>query len=29
MAKFVAASSRDFRGGGKAYNKKVIENFEI
>jgi methylase of polypeptide subunit release factors len=27
MEKFVAMSSRDFRGGWKAYNKKVIENF--
>jgi hypothetical protein len=22
-------SSRDFRGGWKAYNKKIIENYEI
>jgi hypothetical protein len=29
MQTFVAMSSRDFRGGWKAYNKKVIENFEI
>ncbi|MBI5404217.1 MAG: N-6 DNA methylase [Ignavibacteriae bacterium] len=29
MEKFIEASSRDFRGGWKAYNKKVIENFEI
>ncbi|MDR2840008.1 MAG: N-6 DNA methylase [Paludibacter sp.] len=29
MEKFVAMSSRDFRGGWKAYNKKIIENFEI
>jgi type I restriction-modification system DNA methylase subunit len=29
MDKFVSMSSRDFRGGWKAYNKKVIENFEI
>lgn len=29
MAKFVAMSSRDFRGGWKAYNKKIIENFEV
>ncbi|MDR1006403.1 MAG: N-6 DNA methylase [Bacteroidales bacterium] len=29
MAKFVEMSSRDFRGGWKAYNKKVIENFEL
>ncbi|GHT17218.1 DNA methyltransferase [Bacteroidia bacterium] len=29
MESFVAMSSRDFRGGWKAYNKKVIENFEV
>lgn len=29
MDKFVSMSSRDFRGGWKAYNKKIIENFEI
>jgi predicted RNA methylase len=29
MERFVAMSSRDFRGGWKAYNKKVIENFEV
>jgi adenine-specific DNA-methyltransferase len=29
MKDFVAVSSRDFRGGYKAYNKKVIENFVI
>jgi len=29
MQAFVSASSRDFRGGWKAYNKKIIENFEI
>jgi adenine-specific DNA-methyltransferase len=29
MRKFVEVSSRDFRGGWKAYNKKVIENFII
>jgi len=29
MDKFVSMSSRDFRGGWKAYNKKVIENFEV
>ena len=29
MDKFVSISSRDFRGGWKAYNKKIIENFEI
>jgi hypothetical protein len=29
MKNFVAMSSRDFRGGWKAYNKKIIENFEI
>jgi len=29
MDKFISMSSRDFRGGWKAYNKKIIENFEI
>jgi hypothetical protein len=29
MKKFVSMSSRDFRGGWKAYNKKIIENFEV
>lgn len=29
MDKFVSISSRDFRGGWKAYNKKIIENFEV
>ena len=29
MNKFVSMSSRDFRGGWKAYNKKIIENFEV
>jgi type I restriction-modification system DNA methylase subunit len=29
MNKFVSMSSRDFRGGWKAYNKKIVENFEI
>jgi methylase of polypeptide subunit release factors len=29
MARFIAASSRDFRGGWKAYNKKTLERFEI
>jgi len=29
MQEFVTASSRDFRGGWKAYNKKIIENFEV
>jgi len=29
MQKFVEISSRDFRGGWKAYNKKVIENYII
>jgi methylase of polypeptide subunit release factors len=29
MAKFIAMSSRDFRGGWKAYNKKIVENFEV
>jgi hypothetical protein len=29
MDKFVSISSHDFRGGWKAYNKKIIENFEV
>lgn len=29
MEKFVSMSSRDFRGGWKAYNKKIIEHFEV
>jgi type I restriction-modification system DNA methylase subunit len=29
MNRFVSMSSRDFRGGWKAYNKKIIENFEL
>lgn len=29
MEKFVSTSGRDFRGGWKAYNKKIIEHFEI
>jgi methylase of polypeptide subunit release factors len=29
MENFVSSSSRDYRGGWKAYNKKIIENFEI
>lgn len=29
MDRFVSMSSRDFRGGWKAYNKKIIENFEV
>lgn len=29
MADFVSASSRDFRDGWKAYNKKIIDEFEI
>jgi methylase of polypeptide subunit release factors len=29
MEKFIAESSRDFRGGWKAYNKKVVENFIV
>ncbi len=29
MEKFIRVSSRDFRGGWKAYNKKVIEDFII
>jgi predicted RNA methylase len=29
MKDFVAISSRDFRGGYKAYNKKIIENFIV
>ncbi len=29
LADFIAVSSRDFRGGWKAYNKKVLEEFTI
>jgi hypothetical protein len=29
MENFVAMSSRDFRGGWKAYNKKVVEHYII
>jgi len=29
MNEFVSMSSRDFRNGWKAYNKKIIENFEV
>jgi adenine-specific DNA-methyltransferase len=29
MKDFIAVSSRDFRGGYKAYNKKIVENFVI
>jgi hypothetical protein len=29
MQAFVSASSRDFRGGWKAYNKRIVENFEV
>jgi len=29
MDKFISMSSRDFRGGWKAYNKKIVENFEV
>jgi hypothetical protein len=29
MEEFVNMSCRDFRGGWKAYNKKIIENFEV
>ncbi|MDR0606712.1 MAG: hypothetical protein LBG80_20775 [Bacteroidales bacterium] len=29
MEQFISMSSRDFRGGWKAYNKKIIENFEV
>lgn len=29
MQKFIEISSRDFRGGWKAYNKKIIEEFVI
>ena len=29
MAQFVSASSRDFRNGWKAYNKKVVEDFIV
>lgn len=29
MADFIAVSSRDFRGGWKAYNKKILEEFTL
>ncbi|HNI46060.1 MAG TPA: hypothetical protein PK230_15255, partial [Chitinophagales bacterium] len=29
LANFIAVSSRDFRGGWKAYNKKTLEDFTI
>lgn len=29
MEEFIAISSRDFSGGWKAYNKKIVENFEV
>ena len=29
MQQFIAVSSRDFRGGWKAYNKKIVEEFWI
>lgn len=29
MEKFISTSSRNFRGGWKAYDKKLIENFEV
>ncbi|MFY7788747.1 MAG: Eco57I restriction-modification methylase domain-containing protein [Thermoflexibacteraceae bacterium] len=29
LAQFIAVSSRDFRGGWKAYNKKVLEEFTV
>lgn len=29
MQQFIAVSSRDFRGGWKAYNKKIVEQFEV
>ena len=29
MEQFVNMTGRDFRGGWKSYNKKIIENFEI
>jgi hypothetical protein len=29
MGKFIAISSRDYRGGWKAYNKKILEEFII
>ncbi|GAB4128188.1 MAG: hypothetical protein OHK0045_15410 [Raineya sp.] len=29
LADFIAVSSRDFRGGWKAYNKKALEEFTI
>jgi type I restriction-modification system DNA methylase subunit len=29
MEQFISMTSRDFRGGWKAYNKKIVENFTI
>lgn len=29
MQQFMSVSSRDFRGGWKAYNKKIVEKFEV
>ena len=29
MEQFISMSGRDFRGGWKAYNKKIVENFEV
>jgi hypothetical protein len=29
FANFIAVSSRDFRGGWKAYNKKSVEEFTV
>lgn len=29
LADFIAVSSRDFRGGWKAYNKKILEQFTV
>jgi hypothetical protein len=29
FADFIAVSSRDFRGGWKAYNKKIVEEFTV
>lgn len=29
LAKFISVSSRDFRGGWKAYNKRALEEFEV
>ena len=29
MENFVNVAGRDFRGGWKSYNKKIIENFKI